>query len=233
MTRIVKAFLPPVILGIIASFVFLIPKNTDMEPSAISPDFPLQDSIPGWWGVRKQESEKERRILAPDTQFSKADYTQLRRVPWEKPPPPVDVSIVYSGQDMNASIHRPERCLPAQGHVNLQYRETELTLANQRLLKISRIASKIQHHSLNSKYLNFIHYYVFIGADTVCHKHTQRTFRDLLNRVMLGRTQRWAYFQAGTYWAPELGISEDEADQRLRKLISELLPRQIDWDKVK
>ena len=38
--------------------------------------------------------------------------------------------------------------------------------------------------------------------------------------------------QAGTCWAPALGITEEEADQKIRNLISELLPGQVDWQKL-
>ena len=49
---------------------------------------------------------------------------------WEKALPPVEISIVYSGADMNSSIHRPERCLPSQGHLNLRGSTSEITLAD-------------------------------------------------------------------------------------------------------
>ena len=49
-----------------------------------------------------------RRSSGQDTEFSRKSYTNGRG-------DEIQVSIVLSGQDMNTSIHRPERCLPAQG----------------------------------------------------------------------------------------------------------------------
>lgn len=229
MKKLVRALIAPALAAAILGCVFLLPKHDEMMESCISPDLPLESTLPGWWGIKVQESEKERSILAADTRFSKGQYTQPLRVPWERKKPAVEVSIVYSGQDMNNSIHRPERCLPAQGHMNLQGSESELTLANGRKLHLTRLTSRIPMPGNKNLRLNFIHYYVFFGHDSVSHTHLGRTLQDLIDRVVLGRVQRWAYFQAGTCWAPEIGISEQEADERLRKLISQLLPGQVDW----
>jgi hypothetical protein len=98
---------------------------------------------------------------------------------------------------------------------------------------MTRLSSKLPIQNERCPHLRFIHYYLFIGHGTINHTHLGRNIQDIADRLLFGRVQSWAYFQTGTYWAPELGISEEEADGRLRKLISELLPRQIDWEQVK
>ena len=231
-TRLLRALLPPVLTAVILCSVFILPREEALVESSISPDLPLDDSLPGWNGTKIQESEHERRVLAEDTRFSKATYKRIIRVPWEKVLPPVEVSIVYSGRDMNASIHRPERCLPAQGHLNLHGSTDKITLKDGRQLSITRLTSQVQLPGEKKQTINFINYYVFIGHGTIHHNHLGRTAQDMYDRVAKGYVQRWAYFQAGCYWAPELGISEDEADKHIRALISDLLPGQINWEEM-
>ncbi len=233
MKKNLTAFLPAALLGILLACIGLLPKQQGLTEPSISADLPTGYELPGWDGVKVQESEAERKILAADTRFSKAKYTRLQRVPWEQPTPAVEVSIVYSGREMNNSIHRPEVCLPCQGHLNVQGKECTLELANGKIIKMTRLSSKLPIQNERCPHLRFIHYYLFIGHGTINHTHLGRNIQDIADRLLFGRVQSWAYFQVGTYWAPELGISEEDADGRLRKLISELLPRQIDWEQVK
>ena len=64
--------------------------------------------VGAWMGEDAAISEREREVLAPDTRFARKTYTGPHG---DK----IFVSIVMSGDDMTNSIHRPERCLPAQG----------------------------------------------------------------------------------------------------------------------
>lgn len=231
--QLTRAWLPPALLALLLSSVFILPREEQLLESSISPDLPVDYDLTGWHGTKIQESEVERTSLAADTRFSKAQYTQPRRVFWEKEKPPVEVSIVYSGSDMNSSIHRPERCLPSQGHVNLQTSSSELSLADGRTLTLTRLTSRVPLPNRDDGLvLNFVSYYVFIGHGTLHHTHIGRTLQDMYDRVTRGYVQRWAYFQANSYWAPELNITEEEADKRVRTLISELLPNQVNWSEM-
>ena len=227
------AWLPPVLLALLLSAVFILPRQEELMESSISPDLPINYDLAGWQGKKIQESEVERISLAADTRFSKAQYTQARRVFWEQEKPPVEVSIVYSGSDMNSSIHRPERCLPSQGHVNLQTSASEITQTDGRTISLTRLTSRVPlPHRADGLTLNFVSYYVFIGHGTMRHTHLGRTLQDMYDRVAKGYVQRWAYFQANSYWAPELNLTEEDTDNRVRALISELLPTQINWDEM-
>lgn len=233
MKQLTRAWLPPALLALLLSSVFILPREEQLMESSISPDLPVSFDLPGWQGTKIQESEVERTSLAADTRFSKAQYTQPRRVFWEKETPPVEVSIVYSGSDMNSSIHRPERCLPSQGHVNLQTSTSELLLADGRTITLTRLTSRVPLPNRDDGLtLNFVSYYVFIGHGTMHHTHIGRTLQDMYDRVTRGYVQRWAYFQANSYWAPELNLTEEETDKRVRTLISELLPRQVNWSEM-
>ncbi len=233
MNKLIRAFLPPALAGLLIASIFALPQRYEMSTPSISGDFPLEYELAGWHGVKRQESEAERKILAADTRFSKAQYTLLKRVPWESDSPPVEISIVFSGRELNNSIHRPEVCLPSQGHLNLQGQESELELANGESIQLTRLSSHRPLQNQKISQLRYIHYYLFVGDGVMTHTHLNRNLRDILDRCLQGKVQSWAYFQAGTWWSPELGISEEDADRRLRKLIAELLPRQIDWKKMK
>ena len=233
MKQLLRAWLPPALLALLLSAVFILPRQEQLMESSISPDLPLGFDLPGWQGTKIQESEVERSSLAADTRFSKAQYTQSRRVFWEPEKPPVEVSIVYSGSDMNSSIHRPERCLPSQGHVNLQTSSSEIPLADGRTLTFTRLTSRVPLPDREDGLtLNFISYYIFIGHGTMHHTHLGRTLQDMCDRVTRGYVQRWAYFQANSYWAPELKLNEEETDKRIRALISDLLPGQVNWSEM-
>lgn len=230
---VIKAALPPFLLACILSFVFLLPKHDKLVDASISPDMPLAYALPGWRGVKLQESELERNSLAADTRFSKAAYTKLRETSDEPRGPEIVASIVYSGNDMNASIHRPERCLPSQGHVDLQGRQDNITLRDGRRITFTRLTSRTPGIAPDKPALQHINYYVFVGHDAILSTHLGRTLRDMSDRVLQGYVQRWAYYQIGTYWGGESGISEDVADSHLRRLIAELTPGLINWDAMK
>lgn len=230
---LIKAVLPPALLMLILSLVFLLPKHDELVESSISPDMPLAYDLPGWLGTKLQESELERNSLAADTRFSKASYTKLRTTLAEPRGPEIVASIVYSGSDMNASIHRPERCLPSQGHVDLQGRQEELVLSDGRRLTFTRLASRTPGQGPSRPALQHINYYVFVGHNSILSTHLGRTLRDMSDRVLHGYVQRWAYYQIGTYWGGETGISEEVADAQLRGLISQLTPQLINWDAMK
>lgn len=232
-STLLRAWLPPSLLALLLGSVFILPRHEALVESSISPDLPVDGELLGWLGTKIQESEVERTSLAADTRFSKARYTRPQRVFWEQEKPPVEVSIVYSGSDMNSSIHRPERCLPSQGHVNLQTSESEITLTDGRTISVTRLTSRVPLPNREDNLtLNFVSYYVFIGHGTMRHTHIGRTLQDMYDRVAKGYVQRWAYFQANSYWAPELNLTEEEADKRVRTLVSELLPGQIDWNEM-
>lgn len=230
---LLRALLPPFLLGLIFSLLLLIPTHPELQPSAISPDLPLDYGLEGWYAVKLQESEGEREALAADTRFSKAAYVKLRQQVQEPKGPTIIASIVYSGSDMNSSIHRPERCLPSQGHIGLHGQDTTLTLDNGRQLTFHRLSSHTQPGSRGEPPLQHIHYYIFIGSDSLQHSHFSRTFKDMYDRVAKGRTQRWAYFQAGAYWGGASGISQETAESQLQQLIRSLLPRQVNWQAIK
>ena len=209
--------------------VVALPDHVEMLPSAVKMKWP---EIAGdWVKVRDTvESPQEKSILAPDTQFAKSQYVHAHSNLQ------LDVGIVLSGMDPNNSIHRPERCLVAQGHSNLVRQPREIQLADGRVLPVMRLFTNLKwvetrkdeppvQHSHN-----FLTYYWFVGNDLLTNSHYGRTFRDIRDRLLRGANQRWAYFTVSVPLVDNeqtgaLAANPDsEIDKYLQKFIAEVIP---------
>ena len=119
-----------IVLLVGLSTVFLLPKSTATSPAGIA--MVLPNYVGDWIGQDSEVTQRERDVLAKDTEFARKTYTNLAG-------DSVYVSIVLSGDDMTNSIHRPARCLPAQGW-NLQASSSlVLPLAGGRQLELTRL----------------------------------------------------------------------------------------------
>ncbi len=229
MKHLLTTLLPAALLGLMFWGIDVMPRSVEMLESALSPELPLEYDLTGWYGQATQESAEERRVLAHDTRFSKGIYIKLRDDANTPRNPTITVSLIFSGNDMNHSIHRPERCLPSQGHLSLNSRAETLQLADGRELVFTRLSSLVPDPANPREYIHFIHYYVFVGHSTILSSHILRTLRDISDRTLTGQVQRWAYFQAGSQWGGSTGHTEEQADTQLRQLIKQLFPQLIDW----
>ena len=232
MKKILTSMLPPVVLALILSLLYVIPSHPELMSAAVSPDLPLDTELDGWYGVKTQESEKERDLLASDTKFSKGLFYHINPFTFAKEHPSVSVSIVYYGYDLNNSIHRPERCLPSQGHLEVIGKDEMITLPNGRSIALRRLDSRTPIDNQQNRNLHHIHYYVFVSNSTITNSHMQRTWQDICDRVFKGKVQKWAYIQIGTYWGDEVGISEQKAEALLKRLTAEIIYRQVEWEKI-
>ncbi len=232
MKRALLAFVPALVMLLVFVGIVTMPTYDDIMPSAISPDLPVDYELEGWYGRRTQESAAERSILAADTKFSKGVYVRLRDTEESPLNPPISVSIVYSGDDLSSSIHRPETCLPGQGHVSLNGTLSTLRLADGRELEFTRLASKMPVKGDSRLYTDHVHYYIFIGHAAIKPTHMGRTLRDIYDRVAHGYVQRWAYLQVGSHWGGDSTFTQEQSETQVRRLLSELLPRLIDWQAV-
>lgn len=237
MTSRLQTFYPlllPLILGGLLSLVFFSSRHASSLPPALTPSVPLNDELDGWYGAKQQESNQERLILAKDTQFRKAcyfDYSLGSRANKM----PCSLSVVISGKNMNGSIHRPEACLPTQGHFNLKNSTTDFTLENGKSITMMRLSSdlNISPDPTTPEIIHCIHYYIFIGADKMTPIHLERTFYDIKNRIIKGETEGWAYIQVGANYSKIFGTTEQDAERQLHKLIKQLIPQLIEWDRIK
>src|SRR5207302_4829529 len=149
-------------LVLLAGFgsVFLLPQSDKTSPAGIA--MALPNVIGMWIGDDAEITQKERDTLAKDTQFARKIYTGPER-------DRIYVSIVLSGDDMTNSIHRPERCLPAQGWSLQASDRHAIALQGGKALDVtklhtSRVLRDTEGHQFN---LQNVNYYWFVGADNM------------------------------------------------------------------
>ena len=199
--------------------VFLLPKGVALQPAGI--DLALPEFVGSWYGTDQPIMQAERDSLGPDTEFARKLYTNGAG-------DQLFVSIVLSGPDMNTSIHRPERCLPAQGW----------TVTDSKTVRVPTPAGGFQAtrlHNLRTIRLDSertaniynLNYYWFIGSTETTPSHMQRTLIDIRDRVLRGTNQRWAYVTVAstvTQGLRPFGRSEQETDNIIREFIASLIP---------
>lgn len=200
--------------------VFFLPKAPEHSPAGIAMKLPIW--VGNWLGEDVAITQKELDVLAKDTEFARKMYRS----------PAGDqlyVSIVLSGDDMTTSIHRPERCLPAQGWSLLNSSERKVAVPGPALLQVTRLANArdfVDH----GKHFNLrnLTYYWFIGHDAVTPSHFSRTMIDLRDRVLHGFDQRWAYVTVAAtvtegLMRPER--TEAETGAMIEQFIQNLVPK--------
>lgn len=200
-----RLYILTAILAVGFSVIWLLPKSESMKLSRLSRHLPLQ--FGSMHGKRVSVTGEELKILAKDTEFERVQYGN-RSNPRQ---PLVEVSVVFSGKDLNNSIHRPERCLQSQGWNftkertvvvkgvlpdggDLPFREIVCTkpvvLEDGRKIKTQRVQ-----------------YYTFFGHSTITESHYGRTLTDMKDRLFKGYDQQWAY---ATFSMPVTQIFADQ-----------------------
>lgn len=241
-----RAWILPLFLAGSMSAIYFLPKVGAVAQSAVKMELP---DASGPWSFQKQvASAAEIGTLAPDTKFSKAICVSVR--PGEifangaPVPDRVDLSIVLSGADINNSIHRPERCMPAQGHNITGSRDEVLKLSQGRQFAAKRLVSiqsvRQAGNREREEYVkyNCLTYYFFVGHDRVTNDHLARTFIDMKDRLVRGIDQRWAYISVSMWygkvpWIKGTMVSEAEADAKIQKFLIDFCEKQIDWRQIK
>lgn len=239
-----KPWLLPLFLAGALSSVYLLPKVGAVAQSAVNMTLP--DASGDWSFEKHYATEAELGTLAPDTEFSKATCLSARPGEMNRygnpVPDIVQLSIVLSGADINNSIHRPERCMPAQGHNITSSSERTLKLPNGRQFAARRLVSiqsvRNQANKEREEYVKYkcLTYYFFVGHDRVTDGHWVRTFLDIKDRMVRGMDQRWAYTSV-SMWYGEVPyitkeVSEAEADAKLQAFLTDFSEKQINWNQI-
>ncbi len=239
-----KAWLLPLFLGGTLSAIYFLPKAGAVAQSAVKMDLP--DTSAAWQFNKRIASKEELQALSADTQFSKAICLTARPSEYNLDgnpiPDRIDLSIVLSGSDLNNSIHRPERCMPAQGHTILSSSDQPLKLSNGRQFKAKRLVSvqsqQVAQTKEREEYVkyNCVTYYFFVGHDQVTNNHLGRTFIDIKDRVVRGMDQRWAYASVSMWYGKVPWIDKEvtlaEVDTKLQKFLTVFAEKQINWDQI-
>lgn len=206
------------VLGLGLGSVFLVPKDVTIQPAAVRLELP--EFVADWHGTDQEIGQGEREILGPDTQFSRKLYA--------KGTDEIVVSIVLSGPDMNTSIHRPERCLPAQGWTIADSKTVSIPfpLAPLKATRLQNIRDVPQPNGQPLRVRN-LSYYWFIGHSTTTPSHYTRTWIDIHDRVLKGRNQQWAYVTVGSMITKDFkifGRDEKQTDELIQAFVKDLVP---------
>lgn len=236
------SFVLPLVLAASLGSIYVLPRVGDVAKSAISMELPA--ILDEWEFTPIPPSPEEVGTLGKETGFSKAiclkarpdEYTPEGR----QVPDRIDLSIVLSGYDLNSSIHRPERCLPAQGHINLVGSTIPLKLTNGRTILIRRLRTTHLIRYPENRDLDrdeeCVTYYFFVGHERTEYDHLKRTLADMQDRLVRGMDQRWAYVSASMSFGKlpwiEKPITEQEADAKLTDFLTRIAERQIDWEQI-
>ncbi len=166
--------------------IFVLPHSRISSPAGIAMKLPIW--VGPWIGEDAEITAKEVGGLAKDTQFARKIYTSPGG-------DQVFVSIVLSGDDMASSIHRPERCLPAQGW-SLQNSQRQVIRVDQGKslpVTILRSVRLVEDREGKRFIITSLNYYWFVGYQRITASHLERTLLDMRDRLIYGYDQRWAY----------------------------------------
>ena len=206
------------LLGCGLGTVFLIPRETKIQPCRVRMELP--ELIGGWAGKPGVVTEREHEGLAPDTQFCRKVYDDGMG-------DQMLVSIVLSGNDLDNSIHRPERCLPAQGWTIVESKGLSLPVANAPggRLPVTRLHDMRQVRTEQGRVAEIynLDYYWFIGYSDITASHFEREFIDIKDRLFHGYNQRWAYVTVAATVRPERG--EAQTDAMIQEMIARVYPK--------
>jgi EpsI family protein len=184
----------------------------------------LPESLGQWYGTPQDVTKAELEQLAADTSFARRVYTDAFG-------DSILASIVLAGEDPDNSLHRPERCLPAQGWTILDSRV--VTINDPSLpggkLSVTRLRNqqKVEDNAGKVHTIYNLNYYWFIGYNHLTPSHIDRALTDIRDRVVKGYNQRWAYVTIACTVSEGLtrfGRSEAETDHMLQGFIKDLFP---------
>lgn len=241
------AFILAAILAAALSSIFVLPPFRETD-SAMGMEIPEQ--LGRWVTKSYLPSEKEIKSLASDTKFSKAQCYSERPgtrdfLTGRSAVDMADISIVLSGHDLANSIHRPERCMPAQGFNIYQSAKSVLEVPGKRSAPIRCLLSTLNipkgSDPKDTYERNYLTVYFFVGHEVITEDHSQRTKIDMKDRLKKGEAQSWAYISVTTPFKGGKGAPAQEqeflpdlgtADGMVRELLSDLVARNIAWNQI-
>lgn len=247
-----RFYVMPFVLALLLATIFILPRRGEVMKTSLSyTAIDLEHKAPptdlgDWIGEASLPSDKEVSILNPDTNFIKGNYTSydmptLSDASGQLFRSVVNLSIVISGFDINNSIHRPERCLRAQGHLEMLSLPDTIKTPQGHEMKIQRLTSIYpiapKEEGGRPFPIGFVSYYYFVGHKNLTHDHWMRTFIDMKDRLLYGADQQWSFVMVSMPYnigstAEETQKRQEQADKKIRQFLGELSDRIIDWPQI-
>lgn len=172
------------VIGSVMFFQAQTPEVTVCEPPAVA-----LDELDGFTSEVLEPSEAELTVLPADTRIEKRLYTAPNGH-WYV------VSLVVGGKTKN-SIHRPELCLPSQGFLMTAPRTRRVGETNWRVITLD---GGFERPSLGFAYTFFNQ----AGFRTA--SHVERIFRDVWDRSLFNRIDRWVMVTVNSSRSDEEGL---------------------------
>jgi EpsI family protein len=202
------------------SSVFFLPQQLGFAPVGISLQLP--ETLGEWWGNHVEVGQKERDVLGPETEFSRKEYSNGRG-------DLLLASIVLSGEDMMTGIHRPERCLAAQGWSFEPGDDREIDVPGKGKIPVKRLKTHRVERLADGRPVSIenICYYWFAGSRDLTEEHLRRVWIDSRDRLAGGYAQRWAMMMVAsniTSSRQKFGRDEKATDELITGFIQRLAP---------
>ncbi len=209
--------------------VLLLPKSS-AQPTGLrlvdgNPTLPYD--VEGWIGTDLKISEIEVKTLGEETKFSRKSYVHPSDRSFR-----LASTIVLSGRDISTSLHRPERCLNAQGWAILSSDVIPIRIDDQRTFDVRRLHVKRTQLGPDGKTVRTdeaFNFYWYVGEHLLTANHFERFLTDNRDRLFRGVDQRWAYvtvfveihhFTSGG----DQDLGSEDADREGRSFIKRLAP---------
>ena len=220
MTTSRLAILLAIVLAGLSS-VFILPQKLGFQPVGI--ELQLPEYLGAWWGHAMQVSQKEKETLGPDTEFARKEYDNGLGAR-------VLASIVLAGEDMMTGIHRPERCLSAQGWTFAPPSARTIEVPGAGKLEVMRVQNTKSVTGPDGKPIEIrnICYYWFAGSKDLTPSHYERVWIDSRDRILGGYVQRWAMIMVAadiTEAYDRFGRTEEQTDKLLTDFVAQLAPK--------
>ena len=202
------------------SAVFFLPKQIQEQPVGVKLELP--ETLGEWHGAEAKIGTRELEILGKETEFARKTYVNSHG-------DELFVTIVLSGHDMDVSIHRPERCLPAQGWSLDAGSVIKIAVPARGALDATRLKAIQMVKTNDGKPFPYstLNYYWFTGYTDSTGSHLTRTLTDITDRLLHGYNQRWAYFTVAATITKDMqrnGRTEAETDAFIQDFIQRLVP---------
>jgi hypothetical protein len=184
----------------------------------------LPAKVGSLYAFSESVSAGELQILPPDTTFARKTYGQLSSPRSDR----ILCSIILSGKEKR-SIHRPERCLPAQGwSIDSSHTET-VTLDSGRKLDVTALLLERPMTMEDGRpfALHCYYLYWFVGKGITTPFQTKRILMTNWDLLAHRINQRWAYVIVSANisrdWNPD-GMGPEQTLEMLKQFIRQSAP---------
>ena len=183
-----KALVPVMAAALVVAM--MVWQGRESEPVMCEAPSVRLGELAGFESETVPPSEGELHTLPPDTIIDKRMY-RAEDGSW------YSVSLIIGGRS-KSSIHRPELCLPSQGFQMMDPRNVEISGIDWHLLTLARrVAPQLAFA------------YTFFNQDGFrTSSHVRRIFRDVWDRSMRRRIDRWAMVTVNSSFSDDRRVSE-------------------------